>query len=49
MPLKQIADQLRKKGWEGCLTLELFNPSYWKEDPLTVAKTGLAKMKASVE
>lgn len=49
MPLKQIADQLRKKGWEGCLTLELFNPSYWKEDPLAVAKIGLAKMKASVE
>ncbi|MBY0586833.1 sugar phosphate isomerase/epimerase [bacterium] len=48
MPLAQIADQLRKKGWEGCLTLELFNPEYWKEDPLVVAKTGLEKMKASV-
>jgi sugar phosphate isomerase/epimerase len=49
MPLKEIADKLREKDWEGCLTLELFNPTYWKEDPLTVAKTGLAKMKASVE
>jgi hypothetical protein len=26
----------------------LFNPTYWKQDPLEVAKTGLAKMKASV-
>ena len=48
MPLAKIADQLRAKDWSGCLTLELFNPSYWKEDPLDVAKTGLAKMKASV-
>ena len=48
MPLAKIADQLRAKGWSGCLTLELFNPSYWKENPLDVAKTGLSKMKESV-
>ena len=30
------------------LSLELFNPTYWKQDPLTVAKTGLAKMKTAV-
>jgi len=30
------------------LSLELFNPAYWNQDPLTVAKTGLAKMKAAV-
>ncbi|MBA7616417.1 Inosose isomerase [subsurface metagenome] len=30
------------------LSLELFNPTYWKQDPLTVAKTGLAKMKTVV-
>jgi hypothetical protein len=30
------------------LSLELFNPTYWKQDPLTVAKAGLAKMKAAV-
>ncbi|MFO0947628.1 MAG: sugar phosphate isomerase/epimerase family protein [Planctomycetota bacterium] len=46
--LKEIADKLRKKDFQGCLTLELFNPSYWMQDPLEVAKTGLAKMKASV-
>lgn len=48
MPLADIANQLRAKGWAGCLTLELFNPSYWKENPLDVAKTGLRKMKESV-
>jgi len=30
------------------LSLELFNRQYWKEDPLTVARTGLQKMKALV-
>ena len=30
------------------LSLELFNRDYWKQDPLEVAKTGLAKVKAAV-
>jgi hypothetical protein len=30
------------------LSLELFNPEYWKQDPLQVARTGLEKMKAAV-
>lgn len=48
MDLKALADQLRAKNWHGTLTLELFNREYWKQDPLEVAKTGLAKMKQSV-
>lgn len=48
MPLAKIAALLREKPWNGALTLELFNPTYWKEDPLVVAKTGLQKMKESV-
>lgn len=48
MPLGAIAKMLRDKGWHGCLTLELFNPSYWKEAPLDVARLGLMKMKQSV-
>jgi hypothetical protein len=27
----------------------LFNRDYWKQDPLVVAKTGLEKMRASVQ
>lgn len=30
------------------LSLELFNPEYWKQDPQQVAQTGLEKMKAAV-
>lgn len=46
--LLAIANQLRAKQWQGCLSLELFNPSYWSQDPIVVARTGLEKMKASV-
>ena len=31
-------------GYAGYLSLELFNSTYWKQDPLEVAKTGLEKM-----
>lgn len=48
MDLKGLAKQLRDKGWHGTLSLELFNRAYWQQDPLEVAKTGLAKMKQSV-
>jgi sugar phosphate isomerase/epimerase len=39
--IRLITRQLRKKEYEGCLTLELFNPHYWKEDLRLVARTGL--------
>lgn len=45
-PLKDVFATLRKMGYAGFLSLELFNRDYWKQDPLEVAKTGLAKMKA---
>lgn len=48
MDLKALADQLRAKDWHGVLSLELFNRDYWKQDPLSVAQTGLAKMKQSI-
>jgi len=31
------------------LSLEVFNRDYWSQDPLSVAKTGLAKLKAVAE
>lgn len=46
--LKMLARQLIKKEYNGVLSLELFNRAYWEQDPLVVAKTGLAKMKRSV-
>ena len=47
-PLTKIIRDLHANGSRAVLSLELFNPNYWKQDPLTVAKTGLTKMKASV-
>jgi sugar phosphate isomerase/epimerase len=47
-PLTQILRDLHANRSQAVLSLELFNPTYWKQDPLTVAKTGLAKMKTEV-
>jgi sugar phosphate isomerase/epimerase len=47
-PLNQILRDLHANAGRTVLSLELFNPSYWKQDPLEVAKTGLAKMKVAV-
>lgn len=42
-PLAQIAATLRQAGYAGFLSLELFNPDYWRGDALTTARTGLDK------
>jgi len=47
-PLTQILQDLHANGNRAVLSLELFNPTYYKQDPLEVAKTGLSKMKAAV-
>jgi sugar phosphate isomerase/epimerase len=48
-PLTQILRDLRDKGGQTVLSLELFSQVYWEKDALEVAKTGLAKMKAAVQ
>lgn len=45
-PLQAMLRDLRHAGFRGVLSLELFNRAYWKQDPLTVARTGLEKMRA---
>lgn len=47
-PFKQIVKYLKNPGGKKVLSLELFNPEYWKKDALEVAKTGLQKMKEVV-
>ncbi|MBX3441896.1 MAG: sugar phosphate isomerase/epimerase [Planctomyces sp.] len=47
-PLTEILHILRDIGFDGALSLELFNKSYWKDDASTVAKTGIAKMKQAI-
>jgi 2-keto-myo-inositol isomerase len=48
-PLKEVLQTLQGLRFKGVLSLELFNPEYYKQDPFEVAKTGLAKMKAVVQ
>ena len=48
-PMSQILNAIGGHGRSIVLSLELFNRDYWKLDPLEVAKTGLARMKAAVE
>ena len=47
-PLKSVLKMLMAMDYRGMLSLELFNPEYWKQDAALVAKTGLEKMKAVV-
>jgi 2-keto-myo-inositol isomerase len=45
-PLNDVFATLRQIGFNGFLSLELFNREYWKQDPHVVARTGLEKLKA---
>ncbi len=45
-PLEQFFKDLWSTGYRGALSVELFNPEYWKQDPLKVAKTSLDNTKA---
>ncbi len=47
-PTSMILQTIYKNGFRGMLSLELFNRTYWAQDALEVARTGLEKMKASV-
>jgi len=48
-PLAAIFRDLYDVGFRGPLSVELFNEDYWRQEPLEVARTGLAKLRASVE
>ncbi|SDL51989.1 sugar phosphate isomerase/epimerase family protein [Siphonobacter aquaeclarae] len=45
-PIKDILRTIRKADHPIVLSLEVFNKTYWAQDALAVAKTGLAKLKA---
>ena len=44
-PMKDIISTLNEMGGTKILSVELFNPGYWKQDAGKVAKTALKKMK----
>ncbi len=48
-PLPKILRTLQDIGFNGHLSIELFNPAYWKQDPQMVARTALDKLKAVVQ
>ncbi len=47
-PLKEIFRDLRAIGFQGMLSVELFNRSYWKEDAATVLRTAIGKLRTLV-
>jgi len=47
-PLLDMLRDLRRIGFRGVLSLELFNREYWRQDAFAVARTGLEKMRAVV-
>ena len=48
LPLNRVADQLRKIGYQGAVSLELFHPQYWKQPPEQVARLGMEKLRATL-
>ena len=48
-PLKQVLRDLEAIGGTKVLSLELFNKTYWAQDAMLVATTGLLKMKSLVD
>lgn len=44
-PLGEIFGVLNSIGFDGYVSLELFNPAYWSGDPLETARTGLEKLR----
>jgi len=48
LPLTSLLKDLISLGYEGYLSLELFNPQYWTKDLRQVARTGREKMEAVI-
>jgi 2-keto-myo-inositol isomerase len=48
-PLGPMLRTLHDNGFDGFLSLEVFNRDYWRQDAHLVARTGLQKMRAAVQ
>lgn len=49
LPLPKILSDLKQTGYRGCVSLELYNPNYWKQNLQEVASTGLRKTLEVIE
>lgn len=47
-PVTEVLRRVMATGFNGVVSLELFNRKYWEQDPNTVAAEGLRKMKAVI-
>jgi len=47
-PLASVFQTLSGLGFDGYLSLELFNPAYWTGDPLEIAREGHRKLKSAL-
>ena len=47
--LPRVIANLRTIGYRGPLSLELFNPTLWEQDPAEVVESGLERVKALTE
>ena len=47
-PLTTLLNDLFQVGFRGYLSLELFNPTYYQQDPRQVVQTGIAKVREVV-
>lgn len=45
IPLTEILKKLKRLGYEGHLSVEIFREDYWKEDPLAISKKSLETLK----
>ena len=45
----QYLKDLEAIGYRRCISLELYNPEYWTQDPLDVAKEGHEKTLKVIE
>lgn len=48
-PLTDILQDLKDTGFDEFISLQLFNPTYWEQDLLEVARTGLQKTVSVIE
>ena len=47
-PIGRLLEILHRIGFDGFLSVELFNPSYWKQDAAQVAKTAIEKTREQI-
>ena len=48
LPLQELVAAVKRLGYRGAYSLELFREEYWAMDPMIIARKGLASMQRFV-